>query len=251
MYFSARRGGVTSFDPLSLSPALWLSDTGSDPSVWPDLSGNGRNATQATTANQPAIVMGAQNGRQVRRFDGGDMLSGSRILSSANFSCLVVMRGSPQLSRMILAQRSLPAVNSGRLELISTDELAPGQVHRVFLNNGTGYNVKATTVSLNNTFRTVYSQNDSTATMHCRVDGGGPEGSISGQSLTPENVPYSVGGGVDLTRTFTGDIAEILVFPYALSTTDRQAVETYLFDKWGLTFWNDSASWDDAANWTD
>jgi hypothetical protein len=35
------------FKPLSLSPApaLWLSDTGSDASVWPDLSGNGRNAT--------------------------------------------------------------------------------------------------------------------------------------------------------------------------------------------------------------
>ena len=60
------------FNPLSLSPALWLSDTGSDPSVWPDLSGNGRNATQATSTQRPAIVTGAQNGRQVRRFDGTD-----------------------------------------------------------------------------------------------------------------------------------------------------------------------------------
>jgi len=49
------------FNPLSLSPALWLSDTGSDASVWPDISGNGRNATQAVALNHPAIVTGALN----------------------------------------------------------------------------------------------------------------------------------------------------------------------------------------------
>ena len=60
------------FDPRRLGLALWLSDTGSDPSQWDDLSGNGRNATQATPANQPAIISAGLNGRQVRRFDGSN-----------------------------------------------------------------------------------------------------------------------------------------------------------------------------------
>ena len=60
------------FNPLSLSPAIWLSDTGSDAGTWPDLSTNGRHATQATENQQPAIVSGARNGRQVRRFDGSN-----------------------------------------------------------------------------------------------------------------------------------------------------------------------------------
>jgi hypothetical protein len=34
---------------------------------------------------------------------------------------------------------------------------------------------------------------------------------------------------------YYGDIAEILVFPSALSNTDRLAVETYLATKWGIT----------------
>jgi len=224
--------GSSSFDPLSLSPALWLSDTGSDASVWPDLSGNGRDATQATTARQPAIITNAQNGRQIRRFDGGDVLSGSRILTTSNFSCFMVVKAAAQINKVLLAQRSSPNVNTGRLELIATDENSPGSTHRVFFNNGTGYNIKATTVSLNNTFRMIYTQNDQSGTLHCRVDGGSAEGSVSGQTLTPENAPYSVGALVDLARTFTGDIAEILVYPTALSDSNRQSVESYLRAKW-------------------
>jgi hypothetical protein len=60
------------FSPLSLNPALWLSDTGSNTAQWDDLSGNGRHATQATGVSQPAIVTNALNGRQVRRFDGSN-----------------------------------------------------------------------------------------------------------------------------------------------------------------------------------
>lgn len=66
------RGVLAGFNPLSLSPALWLNDTGSDPSVWTDISGNGRNAVQGNVGNRPAIITNALNGKQVRRFDGVD-----------------------------------------------------------------------------------------------------------------------------------------------------------------------------------
>lgn len=56
--------------------AIWLrSDrgitlNGSDVSQWDDLSGNGRNAVQATAADQPVFVANAVNGRPVVRTDG-------------------------------------------------------------------------------------------------------------------------------------------------------------------------------------
>src|SRR6187431_2770271 len=59
-------GGFTS--PADYSPAQWFNDTGADPALWSDISGNGNNATHAT--NAPSIVAGVINGKQVRRFSG-------------------------------------------------------------------------------------------------------------------------------------------------------------------------------------
>jgi hypothetical protein len=67
-----RRVAGGDFDLLPYSPSIWLSDTGSDDSEWTDLSGNARHLTQATSTRRPLIVAAQLNGRQVRRFDGGD-----------------------------------------------------------------------------------------------------------------------------------------------------------------------------------
>lgn len=71
------------FDPLSLSPALWLdasdaatiTSSGGKVSQWNDKSGNGRNVTQATSAAQPSTGTATQNGRNVLVFDGSDYLA--------------------------------------------------------------------------------------------------------------------------------------------------------------------------------
>lgn len=71
------------FNPLSLSPALWLdaSDTstitesGGAVSQWDDKSGNDYHATQSTGANQPTTGTRTQNGLNALDFDGaGDNL---------------------------------------------------------------------------------------------------------------------------------------------------------------------------------
>jgi len=227
---------VGGFSPLSLNPALWLSDTGSNAAQWDDISGNGRHATQATSANQPAIVTGALNGRQVRRFDGvDDLMTGSRILTAANFSCYIVVKGVGQQNRNILSQRSTGA-NIGRTHLCVTDDLTtPYSTARLFFNNGTSYSVRSSTPVFNNNFNIFYSQSDGAGNSHVRVNGGLPEGALTGQNWTPENQPYQLGALSTTSNQFAGDIAEVLVFPRALTTTERQAVERYLSNKYAIT----------------
>jgi hypothetical protein len=70
------------FDPLSLSPSIWLdaADTATitqslgKVSQWNDKSGNGRNVTQATSAAQPGTGAVTQNGKNVLTFDGNDLM---------------------------------------------------------------------------------------------------------------------------------------------------------------------------------
>jgi len=88
---------VGGFSPLSLAPALWLSDTGSNAAEWTDISGNSRTPFQTTGVRQPAIVTNVLNGRQVRRFDGtNDFLTSPLFGGTQSWwrCCVVVPRGS-------------------------------------------------------------------------------------------------------------------------------------------------------------
>jgi hypothetical protein len=232
--YLAKKWGL-GFNPLSLSPALWLSDTGSNPGQWDDISGNNRHATQATPENRPEIIPNGLGGRQVRRFDGvNDQLSGSRILSTSNFSAFVVLKAVPQNAKAILAQRS-SALNIGRTEILSCSDIGSFNSPRVFFNNGTSYNLNATGVMLDNTPKIVHVKSTTTGTTSVGINGGIEEVLLTGQTWTPENANYTIGTILGLsTRFFVGDIAEILVFPSALSDTDRREVERYLAQKWNI-----------------
>ncbi len=69
-----------SFSPLSISGLkLWLKadaitglNDGDAVTTWPDLSGNGNDATQATAAKKPVYKVNIINGKPVVRFDGLD-----------------------------------------------------------------------------------------------------------------------------------------------------------------------------------
>jgi hypothetical protein len=232
---------VGGFSPLSLAPALWLdastlSGSNGDPiSTWADVSGNARNATGSGTA-RPTLQNNALNGRPIVRFDGtDDQLSGSRVLSTSNFSVFVVLKAAAQNAKGILTQRSA-TVNIGRTEILSCSDTGSFNTARVFFNNGTSYNLNATGVMLDNTPKIVHVKSTTTGTTSVGINGGAEEVLLTGQTWTPENANYTIGNALGIaSRFFNGDIAEILVFPRALSTTERQAVERYLANKYAIT----------------
>ena len=80
MSLLAASGAVAAFDPLTLSPALWLdasdaasiTSSGGAVSQWSDKSGNAHHATQSVAASKPTTGANTQNGLNVLTFDGVD-----------------------------------------------------------------------------------------------------------------------------------------------------------------------------------
>jgi hypothetical protein len=235
----ARSSGAAPFDPLSLSPALWLdasdastlydaatggSLVAADGAVarWEDKSGNSKHATQGTGSFQPVRKTAILNGLDIIRFDGIDnLLTTSQILSAQPATAFAVVKTTKNDSPTLGA--SSESTGGASIGVCArrgsgTHILYCGAV----LASGTFPN---TPTILTNMINGV-----SSAIYNC--------GSLitSGDCGTRYDIRavghnFNAGGGPSY---FGGDIAEILVFPTPLSTPNRQAVERYLNAKWAI-----------------
>jgi hypothetical protein len=232
------------FNPLSLSPALWLSDTGSNAAQWDDLSGNERHATQATGIEQPAIVAGALNGRQVRRFDGSN--DGMNMSNIGNFS-----RNIGAIT--IFAVRKFAVLPSTPQNIFRVNT-SVGTTSRIFFGGGVIANkasIGGRRLNDGDSFQIATTANNSSLApvLHCgefhysdavltqRING-----QVDGQ-LTPFQTAgntddvasnYVAIGRENVGGFFNGDIAEIIVFEYKLTTDERQKIERYLSQKYNI-----------------
>jgi hypothetical protein len=215
------RGGRVAFNPLSLSPALWLSDTGSNPAQWDDLSGNDRHATQAIGTNQPAIIASALNGRQVRRFDGvDDFLETAAVSIAQPYTTYVVYRCTA-IGQQIVVAGSNVATTAGGVNLI---------IHRSAsdnsgINAGTLYGPFSVNTSWQ-IFGTLANGASSRVYRNGVMSAAGDAGTNSISLLRI--------GRSSLAAYFNGDIAEVLVFPAALSAENRRRIEGYLSVKYNI-----------------
>lgn len=229
------RAGLSTFSPLSLSPALWLSDTGSDPSVWPDLSGNGRHAVQATGASQPAIVTGELNGRQVRRFDGGDWFETS-VVPFDWCAAVTIFWITKAIGHCI--QIESHNFNANAAFIVSSE---PGGFNLAGLNTGYGYSIAQEYESTTGDFHVCSSVlNTDLETNEAVIYRDGIERTVSRPWWNTNSL-----GGFASNSVFIGcrdgagyfmlgDMAEIIIYPYALDAFKRQSVERFLNLKWLL-----------------
>jgi hypothetical protein len=226
-------GGRVGFTPLSLNPALWLSDTGSNAATWEDLSGNGRNATQSTGANQPSIVSNIINGRQIRRFDGVN-------------------------DRMIIANMPLPTY----ISVFVVAQTPDSTNNKFFMEHGAnagttngfwfaGKNIGAWSVyrdeafhNGNNTAGNWFGQNwgigyfSYDGTSDLRLNGSpatNPAGSGTARSNSTVTTTLNIGSRNQTTLFLRADVAEILIFEGVLTTSQRKSVENYLSKKYAIT----------------
>jgi hypothetical protein len=235
------------FSPLSLSPALWLSDTGSDVSIWSDISGNNRHATQATAGSRPAIITSALNGRQVRRFDGvDDLLS----LTTG----LGMLQNVPGATVIAVYKYITNSVNNKGV-FVAANGIG-STTSRTFFGSGFG----TTKLACGgrrldaDVFGRLDSIDDSPTSYFVHTGvwdyansnlfqyiNGGANGEITnfqtdGNTSDTPSIEITIGApsSTAFTQCSNIDLAEILVFPTALSDADRQNVELYLGGKYGI-----------------
>lgn len=240
MAITAFRFG-TAFSPLDYAPALWLKDTGNAAGTWPDSSTYGRDATQGTAGSQPQIVQNALNGKQVRRFNGtssfmscGDVLD---LLSNSItiFSVFKISAYSPAGSGIIAKSRQ--QATTGRYAIFRSG-------NNLQLFRGAPDAIAAATYPLKG-FSVVCGRIDRANGTLNLFDNGSL---IAQNSFTPDSAtsydtadPFLIGcyptpaGNVPATGFYlNGDIAEIIVYPTALSEFQRQRVEAYLNQKYAI-----------------
>lgn len=231
---SYRLGGFTgkAFSPLDLSPALWLSDTGSSAGTWPDISGNGRNATQGTALNQPQIITNALNGRQVRRFDGNDFLDSSDFYSSDITVFVVGKTNSTTTTQRFVAKFDFATSNREWIFSVTATNII--QILKNESGNvGADNQIIESSSAIGTSNRVLTFQKNGTNGL-VAIDGLVTTGTFATSGVFDGSTPYRIGGD-QAGNNLNGDIAEILIFSTALSTADRQRVERYLGAKYAIT----------------
>lgn len=224
---TTKRVAAGGFDPLSLSPALWLkTDAGlfkelTGPSAttpaaadgdpvgsWLDQSGTNRHVTAPSLAGRATLKLALQNAMSIVRYDGIDDLH-------------TVVMSIPQPFTVFLVAGSI---------IIFGSALKMGTPYIAFQNapNFIAY----AGVSVN------YSTTSGDANWHLHefvYNGAASAGAVDGvlvgpvdaglANITNFSLPY------DNTRPY--DLGEVLIFPSALNATDRTSVRQYLKTRWG------------------
>ena len=232
---------LTFFNPRSIaSCALWLdgldpAGTGTAPSVgatvstWVDKSTSAKNATAGGT---PTYVSG-----------GGINFNGSSYFTNLSFA-----QNLSQRSIFIVMQETTRTAVGGVFPLIpnpssGSDYDATGTSLSVETQNGlrfysgTGYTSDIGNASL--LVKAVYNDN-----MNVRAG----TGFVNGNSAATVTAGYTagtcsgygigarwIGGAISLTYPLNGVIFEIMFFNSPLGVSDRQNIEGYLAQKWGVT----------------
>lgn len=221
------------FDPLSLSPALWLkadagtstTTDGAGVSQWDDQSGNTRNATQATAARQPLYKPNVLNGKPVLRFN-----------DPANFMHMATAAFEHGAQWTLLAvAKTTSSSDQQRLAGSADSELVAR------LNAGVSDVFGATSASefveeaaAANSFY-VFTARRATATFQAWVNGASANGSKAVAAGATGSSVLTIGMHPSFVQPLSGDLAEIILCPTALSSDARESAQSYLATKYGIS----------------
>lgn len=186
---------------------------------WEDQSGSGYHLTQATAAAQPTLNNGTLNGLPALTFASGDVIS----------TASSVVTGS--ISRVIFAVCSGSSASPNRVAAFGNetgDGFAYSVTGEIAVRVANGSRVFGTSLSATHVLLTVTETTGDVSGAEVRVNGSAAAvSSTSARTLNTQS-------GLQVGDSLGGDIAELLVYDAALSTTDRDAVESYLTTKYAL-----------------
>ena len=217
--------GSGGFDPASITGLVgWydasaitgLSDT--DPvGTWEDGSSAANDAVQAIAAGMPTYRTNIQNGLPAVSFDGGDSLICAVDPGANDFTVFAVIDPGGTGDRTVIG-----ATVANRLQWRVQGSSGKMQV---LLQGSSNRGVSTSVVPVGFSLVSIVS----TGAFYLN---GAADGSWTTVSFTADAQTYI--GRQATGEYFNGYIAELLKYHAVLSTTDREAVDTYLANKWGL-----------------
>jgi hypothetical protein len=209
--------------------------------IWKDKSGNGYDATQATSANRPTYRTNQVNGKPTINFDGSNdvLLSPSgafgilRNVSGA--SIFVVYKASTDLTIQapILITTNASTI---RLDLRKNASNLLATSGRT-LDADTAESIASTTTNVGNyilqSVKYDYQNTLQEQYLNNTLEGQNLTFQTSGNTSDTNSAYISI-GAFATSNYLNGAIAEIIVFNKTLSTAEFNNVNKYLMAKWGL-----------------
>jgi hypothetical protein len=236
-------GGGVLWTPAQISTALWLDAADASTittvsgavSQWNDKSGNGRNASQATATNRPALTANGQNSLNVLTFDGVNdwlLLPDSTNPSGANAVFAACKPNHVNVGCFIIGR----AYYWGSWSIIST---ATGAGVRYTIGRS-GIDEAASNVSsLSNNTDKIFTGVYNNANVQLSVNGGSFTNTSYTQNPTYDGRDSTTIGVArntsnDIASPLAGPLYEIIVLHSAPSQSTIDRVQGYLAHKWGL-----------------
>jgi hypothetical protein len=232
---------AAAFDPLDLSPALWLkADAGlyqtsggsaatadGDPvGEWQDQSGNGRHFSQSTEANRPTLKLNIQNGLPVVRLDGSNdslISSAFQTFPSKRGTLYAVYKNTDSAYGVILA--TFPAA------VTDWEWLGAKAASKYKWYDGAASHLAAVFDLAGWMLHGVIRDGDTSLTSYVN---GALADTFTITNNQPSSGAVSLGAATDGTETLAGDLGEILIFDTALSAQEQADLEGYLNTRWGV-----------------
>jgi hypothetical protein len=214
---------------------------GSAVARWQDKSGNGRHATQSTANARPVLKTSIKNSKNVLRFDGSNDWLQSNFTSVSQYSMFIVCKRISSASNIygnftwiFGIGKNLDVSTASRLTQLgftsSPDTFIwdprPG-TGTISITRNDNFNVHSCIAPLG------------AGTARYLLNGAN-EQTLNASALNgTTNTPLVASIGIttwDKSFPFflNGDVSEILVYDKALTTTQRQSIESYLNAKWAL-----------------
>ena len=199
-------------------------------SVWADQSIEGNDAAQATHGNQPLWVDDVLDGKPVVDFTASSKQhlvneTFNAISELSDATIFTVMRGDPGTNQIPYSAHNNPL----------TVQYHGGRIN-IYVSGARGYFAwTSDPVLMSGVFDGSLTGNAERLKMW--LDGTQRDLAFVGTvgATLPVSTGYKVGRSFAHDTAYHDDIlAEILIYNTALSTADRQAVESYLTNKWGL-----------------
>jgi Concanavalin A-like lectin/glucanases superfamily/Glycosyl hydrolases family 2, sugar binding domain/Glycosyl hydrolases family 2/Glycosyl hydrolases family 2, TIM barrel domain len=207
--------------------------------TWEDSSGNGYDATQAVSGQQPAYVAGAINGLPAVRFNsaGQHYMAFNRPVQG-DFTMIIVYdssqnnqgTGTTFYSGAGLVNGDQPgSANDFGISLNANGQVIAGTGNPdTSINSGTGYNDGKPHV-------VTFERTQSTGALVLYVDGTQVAAGMGGTNLLTAPPVLDLGAVPSGGGFLNGDVAEVQIYDAALSNNDRVAVESALKGKYGLS----------------